>query len=116
MMFQHLTSGYLKTPFWLIATIVFILVSITFVSLGQKLGRCFMKMESIDAYIWDLVGSIVGIVSFTTISFFNGSLVLWVIIIISTWFVLMLLETKTKNNLFKNIFKYCLNYCHFAVC
>lgn len=69
-------------PVWLIMPVMFVSVSALFVSLGQFLGRLFIKIGNpITAYIFDITGSILGIVVFFFCSYFHLIPFVWFFIL-----------------------------------
>ena len=61
-MFQVDGEGY-RMPSWLIIIFIFSFVAFLFLILGQQLKLAFRNFEkSIDAYLFDLLGSIAGII------------------------------------------------------
>jgi spermidine synthase len=97
-MFQ-LDVGSYKIPSWLIIIFIFSFVSALFLILGQQLKLAFQAFEkSIDAYLFDLLGSIVGIITFSTFSYFELGFVYW----ISIAFILWIIINRFKNKILKN--------------
>ncbi|MBN1385095.1 MAG: hypothetical protein JW983_09470 [Elusimicrobia bacterium] len=70
---------YEASAWWFLPTI-FILTTFLFISLGQEIGRAFIGIESLTAYIINILGSIFGVGVFTMISFYNSSPLIWFII------------------------------------
>jgi hypothetical protein len=50
-------------PAWLVLPIIFILVAAVLAGPAEVVGRCFGHLRPLTAYRWDLVGSLIGIVS-----------------------------------------------------
>ena len=55
--------------FYVTSTAVILVVVWVFVPLGQRLGRLFAELPPETSYVWDLLGSILGVVSYTIVSF-----------------------------------------------
>ena len=88
-----------KIPSWLIIIFIFSFVAFLFLILGQQLKLAFQAFEkSIDAYLFDLLGSIAGIIIFSTLSYFELGFIYW----ISITFILWLLINHTRKNPAKN--------------
>ncbi|MET0864001.1 MAG: spermidine synthase, partial [Nakamurella sp.] len=56
-------------PAWLVLPLIFILVAAVLAGPAEVVGRCFGHLRPLTAYRWDLVGSLIGIISFTLMSF-----------------------------------------------
>src|SRR5688500_10285070 len=54
---------------WIILPILFLAVAATLALIAEGVARTFMTMEPLAAYRWDIIGSIIGIVIFTGLSF-----------------------------------------------
>jgi hypothetical protein len=68
----------ISVPIELIAGIFFLLIALTFVGLGQIMGRAFNAIpDRIAAYTADIAGSICGIVCFGLCSYFQFPPLLW---------------------------------------
>jgi spermidine synthase len=97
-MFQLNVNTY-EIPGWLIITFIFSFVSALFLILGQQLKLTFQSFEkSIDAYLFDLLGSIAGIITFSALSYFELGFVYWISITCILW----LLINQTHKNPEKN--------------
>ena len=62
---------------YLVLFCLFILSSAVFVTLGQEVGISFEKFKPLNAYIVNIGGSILGVVSFSLFSFFSTPPVVW---------------------------------------
>lgn len=58
-------------------TIIFILTVVGFLPVGQLCGRLMTRRENLRAYGFNLLGSILGVILVTTISFFWAPPVIW---------------------------------------
>ena len=47
-------------PSWVTLPLVFIVIAITMTGLGEITGRAFREFKALDAYRWDIIGSILG--------------------------------------------------------
>ncbi len=98
LMFQDFVGEY-KIPSWLIVIFIFSFVAFLFLILGQQLKLAFRNFEkSIDAYIFDLLGSLVGVIAFNILSYFELGFMYW----ISITFILWLIINRTHKNPTKN--------------
>jgi hypothetical protein len=72
------TSG---PPAWLVLPIIFLLVAACLAGPAEAVGRCFADLRPLTAYRWDLVGSLIGILSFTALSFLRAPSVVWGVLV-----------------------------------
>jgi len=82
-----LTLGLLQTPAGLKLIFIYAFVigvyifnALCFIPLGHLAGKLMAKKESLSSYSWNLVGSLVGILVFSVISFFWTPPLVWFII------------------------------------
>jgi hypothetical protein len=59
--------------FYTTSTAVVLVIVWVFVPLGQRLGRLFAELPPDVSYVWDLLGSILGVVTYTAVSFLGIS-------------------------------------------
>lgn len=64
-------------PVWLTLPAIFVFVTVIFTCLGQTVGRLFRRLSSLEAYRYDLIGSICGIIFFSLISFAGMPPIVW---------------------------------------
>lgn len=67
-------------PTWVTLPLVFIVVAVTMTGFGEITGRAFREFKALDAYRWDIIGSILGTLSFTLISFLRAPSWVWPIV------------------------------------
>jgi len=73
-------------PPWLVLPILFTGVAFVMAGPGELVGSCFKELPRLEAYRWDLVGSLIGILGFTLISFLRAPPVVWgVVVAILVW-------------------------------
>ncbi len=60
--------------------LIFILTALMFIPLGQLAARLMLKEKNLKAYSWNLIGSILGILVFTVISFLWMPPIVWIFI------------------------------------
>jgi hypothetical protein len=65
----------------LMLSIVFVVVSVTFTSLAQDLGRYLTEFPPLKAYTINILGSLVGIASFTLLSFLGWPAWTWFLVV-----------------------------------
>src|SRR5664279_3214020 len=80
------TSG---PPAWLVLPLIFILVAACLAGPAEVVGRCFAHLRPLTAYRWDLVGSLIGICSFTLLSFVRAPSVIWGMVVTICFVVLI---------------------------
>ena len=79
------TSG---PPAWLALPLIFVFVAAALAGPSEVVGRCFAQLSALTAYRWDLVGSLIGIVSFTLLSFLNAPSVAWGALVVAAFLAL----------------------------
>ena len=67
-------------PRWFILTVVFCVVAACVACLADGVARSFSKLKPLDAYRWDLVGSIAGVAFFSVLSFAGLPPIFWSLI------------------------------------
>jgi hypothetical protein len=72
------TSG---PPIWLTLPAVFLAVAAVMSGPGEIVGSCFPDLERLEAYRLDLVGSLIGIVTFTALAYLGAPPLVWFMII-----------------------------------
>ncbi|HEY7440671.1 MAG TPA: spermidine synthase [Acidimicrobiia bacterium] len=68
-------------PQWVVLTIIFVVVSIAMACIGDGVARTFSTFEPLTAYRLDLVGSLLGIIVFTALSFLRAPSLGWGLIV-----------------------------------
>jgi spermidine synthase len=64
-------------PAWLALPIVFLLVAAILAGPAELVGRCFAKLPPLSAYRYDLIGSLLGIIAFSLLSFLHAPSAVW---------------------------------------
>ncbi|GAA3228578.1 spermidine synthase [Actinocorallia longicatena] len=67
-------------PAWTVLPVIFLAVATILMGPAQIVGECFERLSRLDAYRWDLVGSLLGIGAFTALSFLYAPPVVWGVI------------------------------------
>jgi len=62
---------------FIVLPIIFGMVTICFIPLGRSFGRLFTEVKPLTAYTFDIIGSLVGIASFSVMSYFSLPPVIW---------------------------------------
>jgi SAM-dependent methyltransferase len=64
-------------PVWVTLPAIFLGVAVVMAGPGELVGACFPLLERLEAYRWDLIGSLAGIAAFTLLSFLRAPSVVW---------------------------------------
>jgi len=67
-------------PTWLMLPVTFLAVAAIMAMLGEGVARTFVRFKPLEAYRLDILGSIVGIATFSALSFFDAKPLAWGII------------------------------------
>ncbi|MFD7154720.1 spermidine synthase [Kribbella sp. NPDC059898] len=86
-------------PVWVILPIIFIAAAVVLAGPAELVGRCFAELPRLTAYRFDLVGSLVGIVSFTALSFLGAPPIWWGLIVTIVFAALMIPRTASGTRL-----------------
>src|SRR3989442_989559 len=62
---------------FIVLPIVFGMVTVCFIPLARSFGRLFTEVKPLTAYTFDIIGSLVGIASFSAIAYFSLPPVIW---------------------------------------
>jgi SAM-dependent methyltransferase len=85
------TSG---PPTYVILPIIFIAAAVVLAGPAELVGRCFADLPRLTAYRFDLIGSLIGIVSFTGLSFLGAPPIWWGLIVTVAFLLLMVPQQK----------------------
>ena len=66
---------------WVTLPVLFVAVAVVMAGPGELVAACFPLLERLDAYRWDLVGSLAGIAGFTALSLLRAPSVVWAIVV-----------------------------------
>jgi hypothetical protein len=64
-------------PRYVVLTVIFIVVTAAMAFIGEGVARAFAKFSSLEAYRLDLIGSVLGILGFTALSFLGTPPLVW---------------------------------------
>ncbi|MHB1446667.1 MAG: spermine/spermidine synthase domain-containing protein [Acidimicrobiales bacterium] len=70
-------AGSAPLPEWVGLPVLFVLAGLVMAGLGQGMARQFICFESLDAYRWDILGSLGGIAAFSALSFIGLPPAVW---------------------------------------
>jgi hypothetical protein len=71
-------------PIWLIVPVIFALVVAVMAMVAHEVALAFAKLSPLSAYGWDISGSLVGIVGFTTLSYLRAPPLAWGIVVVAS--------------------------------
>ncbi len=79
----HFSSSFssIIIPEMMFIPIIFIITALSFIPLAQILGKLFHELSPLEAYTWDIFGSLFGIASFSLFSYFAVGPFVWFAII-----------------------------------
>jgi hypothetical protein len=80
------TSG---LPTWFMLPVIFVAVAAIMSFVAHGVARAFARFPSLEAYRLDLVGSLLGIVGFSALSFLRAPPFVWGLIVAATFVVLL---------------------------
>jgi len=80
------TSG---PPIWVTLPLIFTAVAAIMAGPGELVADCFHDLERLDAYRYDLVGSLSGIAAFTACSFLGAPPLSWFVVVGGLFVVLL---------------------------
>ena len=73
-------------PAWLTLPLVFIVIAVTMTGFGEITGRAFREFSALNAYRWDIIGSILGTLAFTFVAFMRSPSWIWPLVtLIALW-------------------------------
>ena len=75
---DHSSEPFMQLPLYMAAIVVFVLASIPFVALGQELACAMDALERLEAYSWDIRGSLTGTIAFAALAYVGLPPWLWI--------------------------------------
>ncbi len=76
-------------PAWVTLPLIFAAVAAVLLGPAEAVGRCFARLEPLEAYRLDLLGSLAGIAAFTALSFLRAPSFVWGTIAATAYLVLL---------------------------
>jgi SAM-dependent methyltransferase len=64
-------------PAWVALPLVFVRAAAILAGPAERVGRCFGRLSPLTAYRYDIIGSLIGIAAFTTLSFLHAPSLAW---------------------------------------
>jgi hypothetical protein len=80
------TSG---PPIWVTLPVIFLAVAVIMAGPGELVADCFSQLRRLDAYRYDLIGSLIGIVGFTVCAFTGAPPLVWFMLVATLLVVLL---------------------------
>src|SRR5262249_24991608 len=81
--FQH--NAY---PVWLSLPIMFCLVAMLMMTIADGVKRSFQIFPPLQAYRWEVLGSLFGLIAFSLLSFMHAKPLIWGLVITACYFLL----------------------------
>jgi hypothetical protein len=69
--------GWPALPKWVSLGAIFVLAFLAMAAIAEGVGRTFVRFPPLEAYRWDILGSIAGIVAFSILAFLQASPLVW---------------------------------------
>jgi len=82
------SPGGVGAPIWVVLPLIFLSVAAVMALVAQGVGKAFIGFEPLEAYRWDILGSILGIIAFTLLSFAGAPPVAWGAIVVALYLLL----------------------------
>lgn len=76
-------------PSWVMLPIIFVAVAGIMAMIAEGVARTFLEFDPLEAYRWDIVGSILGIAAFSLLSFTWAPPVAWGIVAAALFLILL---------------------------
>ncbi len=80
------TSG---PPIWVTLPLVFLATAVVLMGPAELVGGCFLELERLEAYRYDLLGSLLGTVAFTALSYLKAPSLAWGSIVAALYLTLL---------------------------
>ena len=71
------TEGAIQTEHFFVLPLIFTVVAVTIMPLGRSLGRLLTGLPRLQAYMFDILGSLTGIAAFFVMSYFSLPPLVW---------------------------------------
>src|SRR5207253_1319867 len=76
-------------PTWVMLPIIFVAIAVVMAMIAEGVARTFVLFEPLEAYRYDIMGSILGIGGFSLLSFLRAPPFAWGIVVAFIFIVLM---------------------------
>ncbi len=81
-------------PAWLALPLIFALSAVILAGPAELVGRCFATLKPLKAYRYDLIGSLLGIITFTALSFLHAPSLAWGVIAAALYLALAMPQRR----------------------
>ena len=82
-------SGLTGLPAWITLPFIFAAVAAVMAMIAEGVARTFLEFSPLEAYRWDIAGSILGIVAFSALSFTWAPPVAWGVVVAALFLALL---------------------------
>jgi spermine/spermidine synthase len=69
--------GWPALPKWVALTVIFVVAFAVMAGIAEGVARTFVRFEPLEAYRWDILGSILGIAVFSALAFLQAPPLVW---------------------------------------
>src|SRR5438105_6649917 len=76
-------------PIWVVLPLLFLAVAGVMTTIGQGVARTFVELEPLEAYRFDIMGSVAGIAAFTLLSFAGAPPLAWGLVVVGAFALLL---------------------------
>jgi spermidine synthase len=76
-------------PVWVTLPLIFLATAVVLAGPAEIVGACFLELDRLEAYRLDLCGSLLGIVTFTALSFTGAPPLVWGLLVAGGFVVLL---------------------------
>ena len=76
-------------PLWVALPVIFLAIAAIMAGPGELVAECFHLLPRLDAYRFDLIGSLIGIVAFTGLAFAGAPSAVWGLVVGGLFLVLL---------------------------
>ncbi|MQA98645.1 MAG: spermidine synthase, partial [Streptosporangiales bacterium] len=83
-------------PAWLILPAIFAAVALVLMGPAELVARCFPELPRLEAYRYDLIGSLSGIALFTALSFLGAPPVVWGVLALVAYAALLVSPARVR--------------------
>ena len=107
---QSIAMGFMHVSIiYFFITVIFLLNAVAFIPLGHLVAKLMLNSDTLKAYSYNLLGSILGIILFTILSFLWTGPMTWLMI---SFLVLVFFQYNLRSNIIFN----CLSFAFLVLC
>jgi hypothetical protein len=82
-------SGWSPLPAWISLTVIFVLSFATMATIAEGVARAFVRFEPLEAYRFDILGSILGIAAFSALALLQAPPLAWGAVVVAIFVAVM---------------------------